>query len=389
MIPADIRFPLERANGVQILKTADALARGGARTTLLVRRSDPRPTAEILGLYGLAADSGLDVKRLAVLHRRGSFLLPRASFLARATFATRGTLGRGGIVFTRDLQLADWLLALRRRPVVYEAHAVESLLYRERGALYGTSENALPRKAARIAGREARVWRRAAGFVTTTAGIRDSFTTLYGPRERTRVVPNGCDVPSARVFRGLPSGPPRIVYAGQLYPWKGVDVLVDAMTRVPGARLVILGGIAGEPDLDRVRTQVAARGLLDRTEMPGTVSQARVAEELAAASVVVVPFLMTAMTERHTSPLKLFEAMAAGRAIVATDLPSSREILRDGENALLVPPGDAAALAAAVSRLVADPPLALRLARAAFDEAPRYAWDARARSLRGLFEEVL
>jgi glycosyltransferase involved in cell wall biosynthesis len=133
---------------------------------------------------------------------------------------------------------------------------------------------------------------------------------------------------------------------------------------------------------------VAARGLGDRTEMPGTVSQARVAEELARASVVVVPFLRSAMTERHTSPLKAFEAMAAGRPIVASDLPSSREVLRDGENALLVPPGDTAALAAALRRLAEEPALAARLARCAFAEAPRYSWDARARSLRGLLEEV-
>ena len=94
------------------------------------------------------------------------------------------------------------------------------------------------------------------------------------------------------------------------------------------------------------------------------------------------------MTERHTSPLKIFEAMAAGRPIVASDLPSSREVLRDGENALLVPPGDASALAATLRRVLSDPRLARRLAGAAWDEAPQYSWDARARALRALFEEV-
>src|SRR4029453_8851863 len=54
LVPADIRFPLERANGVQIVKTAAALSGAGARTTLLVRQSDPRPTPAILPLYGVA-----------------------------------------------------------------------------------------------------------------------------------------------------------------------------------------------------------------------------------------------------------------------------------------------------------------------------------------------
>jgi glycosyltransferase involved in cell wall biosynthesis len=138
----------------------------------------------------------------------------------------------------------------------------------------------------------------------------------------------------------------------------------------------------------RVRTLIASRGLGLRTEMPGTLPQPRVAAELRRAAVVAVPFLKSGMTERHTSPIKLFEALAAGRPIVATDLPSSREVLRDGETALLAPPGDASALAAAIRRLLEDRALAERLARAAWDEAPQYSWDARARKLLALMEDV-
>jgi glycosyltransferase involved in cell wall biosynthesis len=262
-------------------------------------------------------------------------------------------------------------------------------MYQERGALYGTAERPRRSKAQRLFRRERWVWKHAAGVVTTTAGIRDSFTDSYGPRDALAVIPNGCDAPVAHEAPALPDTPPlRIVYAGQLYPWKGVDVLVEAVTRIPQARLVILGGIAGEADLDRIRSLVTARGLAERTELPGGVPQARVAEELARARVVAVPVLRSAMTERHTSPIKAFEAMAAGRPIVASDLPSSREVLRDGENALLVPPGDSEALAAALRRVLEDRALATRLARTAFSEAPAYTWDARARRLRRVLEEV-
>jgi len=389
MIPADIRFPLERANGVQIVKTAAALARARVPTTLLVRHSDPRSTEEILKLYAVAPEPPLEVRRVHVLHRRGSYALPRVWFLLRALTACQQALGSGAAVLTRDLQLADALLTFGPGRVLYEAHAVESLMYEERGALYGTPERPKASKAERIAGREARVWRRAAAIVTTTAGIRDTFAELYGPRDAVRVIPNGCDFPASRRFPGLATTePPRVLYAGQLYPWKGVDVLVEAMADVPRAQLVLLGGLEGEPDLRRVRALVQARGLDSRTEMPGTVSQARVQEELQRASVVAVPFLRSTMTERHTSPLKAFEAMAAGRPIVASDLPSSREILRDGETALLARPGDATALAAALRRLLLDRAFAQRLARAAFEQAEGYSWDARARRLKALVEEV-
>ena len=391
LMPADIRFPLERANGVQIVKTAAALGRAGTRTTLLVRQSDPRPTPEILRLYGVDAGDTLEVRRLKVLHRRGSFLVSRASFLARAVAAAVAALSRGTVVFTRDLQLADVLLGLPGLPrrVVYEAHAVEWLLYGERGVLYGTGERPRPAKARRLRDREERVWKRAAAFVATTAGIRDSFTEAFGARERTRVVPNGCDVPAARTFPGLPDDvPPRVLYAGQLYPWKGVDVLVEALARVPQARLVVVGGLEGEPDLVRVRALCERLGLKDRVEFKGTVPPADVARELARAAVVAVPFLRSAMTERHTSPLKAFEALAAGRPVVASDLPSSREVLRHGETAWLVPPGDPAALADGLRRVLEDRALALRLAQGAFADAPRYSWDARGRALADVLREV-
>jgi glycosyltransferase involved in cell wall biosynthesis len=388
LIPADIRFPLERANGVQVVKTAAALAAGGWPTTLLVRRSDPRPAEEILALYGVAPEAHLRVRRLAVRHRRGSFALPRAAFLLRAAAAAARARG---VVFTRDLQLADVLLRLvprLRRRLVYEAHAVESLMYAERSRLYAGAPPPDPAKERRLFRREGRVWRKAAAIVTTTDGIRRTLGERYGPRERTAVVPNGCDRP-AGAFPGLATEePPRVLYAGQLYPWKGVDVLVEAVARVPGCRLVVLGGLPGESDLERVRALVEARGLAARSELRGTVPQREVAAELQRAAVVAVPFLHTGMTEAHTSPLKAFEAMAAGRPIVASDLPSSREFLRDGDNALLVPPGDADALAGALRRLLDDRALALRLAGAAFAEAPRYAWPERARRLGALFEAL-
>lgn len=388
LMPADIRFPLERANGVQIVKTAAALARSGVQTTLMVRQSDPRPTEELLGLYGVAPDANLEIRRLPVLHRTGSFTLPRAAFLARTAAAIAAA--RGALVFTRDLQLADLLTGLGPlfAPLVYEAHAVEALLYEERGAIYGTGEKPNPRKARRLQKREARVWRRAAGFVATTSGIRASFEEAFGPRPHVAVVPNGCDVAEVRRFVPTPDGTPRILYAGQLYPWKGVDVLVEALAEVPDARLVILGGIDQEGDLHRIRALVASLGLNARVELPGTVPQAQVAAELEQASVVAVPFLKSAMTERHTSPIKLFEALAAGRPIVATDLPATREVLQDGRDALLVPPGDARLLAAAIRRLLADRALAERLARCAFETAPQYSWDARAAKIRALLETL-
>ena len=94
------------------------------------------------------------------------------------------------------------------------------------------------------------------------------------------------------------------------------------------------------------------------------------------------------MARLFTSPLKLFDYMAAGVPIVASDLPSLREVLRDGENALLANAGDADAFAAAVRRLLADRSLADRLGRQARIDVQQYSWDARARTLLTIFGDA-
>jgi glycosyltransferase involved in cell wall biosynthesis len=121
----------------------------------------------------------------------------------------------------------------------------------------------------------------------------------------------------------------------------------------------------------------------------GLVEPARVPELLARADVLVLPNPASAISTRYTSPLKLFEYMAAGRPIVSSDLPSIREILRDNVNALLVAPGDPMALASAIDRLLRDPALAARLARTALDEVPSYSWPRRAERLETLFTETI
>jgi glycosyltransferase involved in cell wall biosynthesis len=111
------------------------------------------------------------------------------------------------------------------------------------------------------------------------------------------------------------------------------------------------------------------------------IAHAEVPTLLRALDVCVMPFPDTPHYRHDMSPLKMFEYMAAGRAILATDLPSVREVLVDGESALLVPPGDAPALARGMCRLLADADLRERLGVRARAEAARYSWDARARRL--------
>jgi glycosyltransferase involved in cell wall biosynthesis len=115
--------------------------------------------------------------------------------------------------------------------------------------------------------------------------------------------------------------------------------------------------------------------------VPGFVPHRDVPGCLAAADVLVLPYLKRIFSAEYMSPLKLFEYMAACRPIVASDLPALRTVLRHEENALLCEPDSVEALAAAVRRVLADADLGRRLADRAREDVQSYTWDRRAKTI--------
>ena len=181
---------------------------------------------------------------------------------------------------------------------------------------------------------------------------------------------------------------PVVGYAGHLYPWKGPDVLIAAIERLPGVRALVVGGLAGEADLERVRA-LADRIAPGRVTFAGQVDPPRVAGLLRQADVLVVPNTPGRVSAAYTSPLKLFEYMASGRPIVASDLPALREVLRPDENAVLVEAGDAGSLAAGLARVLGDAALASRLAAQAREDVREWTWARRAERIEALLEAVM
>jgi glycosyltransferase involved in cell wall biosynthesis len=160
------------------------------------------------------------------------------------------------------------------------------------------------------------------------------------------------------------------------------------MVELRDERLVVVGGLPPEPDLDRARQLARRLDVLDRVEFRGYVPPTQLAEERRAADVFVIPTLDSETARYFSSPLKLFEAMAAHRPIVASDLPSLREVLTDGVNALLVPPGDAHALALAIRRLAGNRELRSRLAHRAGEDVRRFSWDERGKRITELLDQT-
>jgi glycosyltransferase involved in cell wall biosynthesis len=376
---ADTRFPIERANGAQTMATCRALAERGHDVTLVVRPDTASSPRDPFAFYGTTRPARMTIRTIG--GAPGTHLR-RLRFLVEAAAAARGSTG---VIVTRDLGLAAFLLRAPlpgRMRLVYESHGIADVVSGEMPALLGRPDLA-PRasKLRRLARREELVWRRAAAYVTITRALADDLRARFGDRPDVHVVPDGgpapIDAPAPRA-----SGRRVVVgYAGHLYPWKGVDVLVQALATLPDVEGLIIGGHAAERDLARVQALAAALGLSDRVTFTGQLPPRDVAGRLADASILVLPNTPSAISERYTSPLKLFEYLAMGRPIVASDLPAIREVLTHEQTALLVPAGDAAALAAAIGRLADDRVLAGRLASNAAALAPHYSWEARAERL--------
>lgn len=383
---ADIRFPLERANGIQTMETCYALAERGHDVTLAVRPDTRSPARDPFEYYGLAKDRRLRIEHAPVA---GPATARRIGYLA---FAIGRALGRSraDIIMTRDLGLASALVRVPRAlraPVVYESHGYAPDVAAALPELVATATPPSRAKVKRLTAREAQVWQAADGYVTITVGLAEELTTRFGRRRHLAAIPDGVRLKPGTIDVEPPAGN-IVAYAGHLYAWKGVDVLLEALVRVPEARGLIVGGHGAEPDLARTRTLAEQLGIADRVTFTGLVEPERVREFLRQASVLVLPNQASAISTRFTSPLKLFEYMAAGRPIVASDLPSIREVLHDRVDALLVAPGDARALGDAIHWLLADRGLARRLAAAAATAAPQYGWDRRAERLEALFNTV-
>jgi glycosyltransferase involved in cell wall biosynthesis len=188
--------------------------------------------------------------------------------------------------------------------------------------------------------------------------VRETFGT---PPHRVAVVLNGIEPapyeasadPALRQAL-CPAGQPLVLTVAHLRAQKGLDVLVRAAADVPHAVFAIVGE---GPDREALERAIAAAGLGERVILLG--SRQDVPRLLASCDIFVLP------SRYEGLPLAVLEAMAAGRAVVATAIGGTSEAITDGDHGLLVPPDDAVALGAAIARLLGDPEGAQRMARRA------------------------
>ncbi len=215
--------------------------------------------------------------------------------------------------------------------------------------------------------------------IATSGFIRTLFSELlpHGWRELAleaiEVLPMGVDVDHAE--EPPPAAAPaqrplrRVVYLGRLVPVKGLDVLIKALAGIPE----VLLEIAGE-GCCRESFESLSKALGVAVRFHGALSEPEKRRVLARADVVVVPSVVLDGGRTDSLPVVLLEGLAAGKPVVGTAVGGIPDVLRHDVNGLVVPPGDAAALQAAVLRALEEPGLASRLGHAGRATAEAYAW---------------
>lgn len=184
-----------------------------------------------------------------------------------------------------------------------------------------------------------------------------------------------------------PHAPARLLFVGRLVERKGVDVLLEAVAKLPGVRLAVVGD---GPARSGLESRASALGLGGQVRFTGFVSQRTLASEYQRADVVVLPARYDAKGDVEGLGVALIEGMAYGRSVIGSDVGGIPDIIRPGETGLLVTPGDPAALAAAISRLDGDREMARKMGAAGREDArARFSWRRITADLEALYRRVI
>lgn len=384
---------LRSANAVQTHATVRELKKIAPETLVLIPRMEAGVSAfEALGVTHLPR---IPIGRLSRLYRttllyyaeRSAYALMVASYLR--WLKLRGQHYQ--VVYVREVISALWLSLLLPKltgaRVIYEVHDLEA---------HNPSRAKESWAQPLLALVDRLVLSRPAGLTSLTGVFRDLLARDGIRAERdVAILPDAYDAERyyprdrgmARRELGIAQNTRLVVYAGLTFAYRGVDMLLEAIaqarSQVPNLRVALVGGRPQE--LRDLQEQAARLGLGEQVIFAGQQPQSRIPLYLAAGDILAVPDTVTDIT---ASPLKLFEYMAMGRAIVCPDLPALREIT-GGDGALHVPRRDQAALTQAIIDLANDQQLRSSLGAQALERVAPYTYAHRAERLVMVADAVM
>ncbi len=360
---ANIRLPTEKAHGLQIMKTCEALAKQGIEIELVIPRRLNRFKDDPFAFYGVEKNFKitkvwcLDLISLKIFGSVGFWIESWTFYLATRKYLRKE---RNAIYYTRDLPLAYWL-SKKVSPVYYEIHT-------------------LPDK---VSSKHKEAWQRCKGLIVISNGLKTELAKQGVPEEKILKARDAVDLnqfkklteskEECREKIGVPNNQKIVVYTGHLYEWKGAGLLAETTNFLPSDVHVYLVG--GTPkDIKRFRKIYRHHNL----HIIGWLPHQLMPYWHKAADVLVLPNSATKkIGSTYTSPLKLFEYMASGNHLVVADLPALHEILKNWPT-IFFKPDDSKSLSEGIIRALntASPMKAPSL-----NLLDDYTWDKRAQNI--------
>ena len=355
--------PSRSASSVHVMKMCAAFAREGHAVELVTKSAPSRQEAGVedeFAFYGVGND--FSVTKLRRPAWRGGGLV-----FVQAVSRLLGRRPDVDLVYSRDL-VGAWLAARRGLPVVFEAHGLPAGPF-ARFLVRRLLERPELRRIVLISRALDELWRSERLLPPAADAViaHDASDPLPAGEQEPRPGPR----------------PLRAGYVGHLYAGRGVELIVDTARELPEIEFHLVGG--SEHDLAAWRE----RPTPDNVLFHGFVPPSRLPALYESFDLLLMPYQRSvgvrsgrSDTARWMSPMKMFEYLSAGRAIVSSDLPVLREVLENEGNALLVDPEDRAAWRRAIERLAADESLRARLAARGRESFGRHhSWAARARKV--------
>lgn len=370
------RIPTTKAQGFQVMKMCEAFAREGANVELWIpRRINPIKDSPF-SYYNIRESFTIVKISVADLIPFYKILGPLANFVESMSFAVfniwRLYKSDFDIIYSRD-QFTLWFLSFLNHKFIYEMHKMP-----QHPGFYRS------------------IWQKAHKIITITSILKNAIVKAGAQLPKIFVAHDGVDLDAFNAVNksaeelktelNLPREQFLVGYVGKfktLEQEKGLKTMIEALSLLgKEIKMAFVGG--DEAEVKEYRSLAQRLNVLPQCVFIGYQPYKRMVLYMKAMDAVVLPSPDKPLAH-YSSPLKLFEYMASGRPIIASDLPAIREVLND-KNALFFKPENSNDLARAIKMLKASPMLGYHLSQQALADAQNYTWANRAKNILAVID---
>lgn len=363
------------ASAIHIMKMCQAMSNLDIETELVVPLN--RSRAEVHEYYGVESSFRIT----AFPYFKNTSLRNIIHGFLSALYIKLFRSSRYDMVLTRNIVFTYFATRLFKIPTIYDAHHP---LVKGGAYLFNSFKNS----------------KYLIGFSTNSKGLSDIYIRQGLPKDKLVIAHNGVelerfsDLPSKKQIRkilNLPQNKKIVCYSGNIYEGRGIEELIEISGKLKDVIFLIVGGL--ENDVQRYKRIIESKGI-QNFQLIGFVPHKDVPLYLRASDVLVMPYTrkMTikggTIAQEFTSPIKLFEYMAAARPIVATSISSVKEVLEDGINSVLVEPDSEKALYDGINKVLHDSVLANKIAKRAGADIREFTWEHRVEKILDIKERL-